>query len=127
MGSENALGPHIFDRVEHRLTKPSHPKPSHPRTNGQAERMNRTIKDAAIKLFHAPDIESLKAHVPGFVAAYNFAKHLKTLRWKTPFDAMAPAWTTDFSIFKINPQSSKSICAASFREQTPHEAEHWGR
>lgn len=41
------LGPHIFDRVciangiEHRLTKPYRPW-----TNGQAERMNRTIKDA---------------------------------------------------------------------------------
>lgn len=103
--SRRFLGPHIFDRVciehgiEHRLTKPYHPW-----TNGQAERMNRTIKDATIKLFHYPDIESLKAHVLAFVAAYNFAKHLKALRWKTPFEAIAHAWTTDPSIFKINPR-----------------------
>ncbi len=43
----------IFDRVcgeheiEHRLTKVNHPW-----TNGQVERMNRTIKDATVKRFH---------------------------------------------------------------------------
>jgi hypothetical protein len=75
-----------------------------PWSNGQAERMNRTIKDATLKLFHYPNIESLKAHVLAFVAAYNFAKHLKALRWKTPFEAIAHAGTTDPSIFKINPR-----------------------
>ena len=34
--------------------------------------MNRTIKDATIKAFHYPDIESLKAHVLAFVRTYNF-------------------------------------------------------
>ncbi len=83
--SRRFLGPHIFDRVcieqgiEHRLTKPDHPW-----TNGQAERMNRTIKDATVKVFHYEDLESLKAHVLTFVTAYNFAKHLKALRWRTP-------------------------------------------
>ena len=33
--------------IEHRLTKPKHPW-----TNGQVERMNRTIKDATVKRFH---------------------------------------------------------------------------
>ncbi len=43
---------HPFNRlcfvhgIEHRLTKPNHPW-----TNGQVERMNRIIKDAAIKRY----------------------------------------------------------------------------
>jgi len=58
------LGAHIFDRVcaenaiTHKLTKPYHPW-----TNGQAERTGRTVKDATIKTFHYPSLESLKAHV----------------------------------------------------------------
>ena len=98
------LGAHIFDRVcgehgiEHRLTKPYHPW-----TNGQAERMNRTVKDATTKAFHYPDLGALKAHVLAFVTAYNFAKHLKALRWRTPFQAVCDGWAKDPTIFKINP------------------------
>ena len=44
-----------------------------------------------------------KAHVLAFVTAYNFAKHLKALRWRTPYQAICDAWTKDPSIFKINP------------------------
>jgi transposase InsO family protein len=101
---EAIFGGHVFDRVcdehgiEHKLTKPYHPW-----TNGQAERMNRTVKDATVKVFHYPDLEALKAHVLAFVAAYNFAKHLKRLRWRTPFQAVLDAWTKDPSIFRIDP------------------------
>ena len=44
---------HMFNRVcvangiEHRTTKPNHPW-----TNGQVERMNRTIKEATVKRYH---------------------------------------------------------------------------
>jgi transposase-like protein len=86
-GPTARLRGHMFDRV----------------CRGQAERMNRTIKDATVKAFHYENLESLKAHVLAFVAAYNFAKHLKALRWRTPFEAIQDAWTKDPSPFKINP------------------------
>ncbi|MFZ3354418.1 MAG: IS481 family transposase, partial [Xanthobacteraceae bacterium] len=33
-----------------------------------------------------------------------FAKHLKALRWKTPFEAICGAWTKDPAAFIINPR-----------------------
>jgi transposase InsO family protein len=102
-GLEAIFGGHVFDRVcdehgiRHRLAKPYHPW-----TNGQALRMNRAVKEATIKAFHYPDLEALKAHVLAFVRAYNFAKHLKALRWRTPFQAVCDAWTKDPSIFKMD-------------------------
>jgi len=110
------LDPHIFDRVciehgiEHRLTKPYHPW-----TNGQAERMNRTVKDATIKTFHYSDIESLKAHVLAFVSAYNFAKHLKALQWRTPFKTICDAW-------KRTQTRLKSTRTTSSRDHTSRES-----
>jgi transposase InsO family protein len=58
-------GDHIFDRVcdehgiEHRLTKVNHPW-----TNGQVERMNRTLKDATVKRYHYASHDQLRAHLP---------------------------------------------------------------
>ena len=79
------------------------PMSSHPWTNGQAERMNLTVKEATVRTFHYEDIDTLKAHVLSFVTAYNFAKHLKALKWKTPFQSICDAWKSNPSAFKINP------------------------
>ncbi len=59
--------------VDHRLTKPKHPW-----TNGQVERMNRTIKDATVKRSFYETHDQLRAHLRDFVDAYNFARRLKT-------------------------------------------------
>src|SRR3712207_452647 len=67
--------------IEHRLTKPRHPW-----TNGQVERMNRTIKDATVKRFHYASHDQLRQHLADFVAAYNFGRRLKTLKGLTPYE-----------------------------------------
>ncbi len=46
----------ITNGIEHRLTKQNHPW-----TNGQVERMNRTIKDATVKRFHYDSHDQLRA------------------------------------------------------------------
>ena len=61
--------------IEHRLTKPKHPW-----TNGQVERMNRTIKDATVKRYHYDNHDQLRRHLADFVAAYNFGRRLKPPR-----------------------------------------------
>src|SRR4249920_2558998 len=84
--------------IEHRLTKPRHPW-----TNGQVERMNRTIKDATVKRFYYDTHDQLRAHLQNFVNAYNFARRLKTLRGLTPYQFICKAWTSEPHRFKINP------------------------
>jgi len=95
---------HIFDRVcrendiEHRLTKVSHPW-----TNGQVERMNRTLKEATVKRYHYGSHDQLREHLQTFVNAYNFAKRLKTLKGLTPFEYIVKCWTEKPKRFKLNP------------------------
>ena len=50
--------------IQHRLTKPRHPW-----TNGQVERMNRTIKDATVKRFYYESHEQLTKHLGDFISA----------------------------------------------------------
>ncbi len=56
--------------------------------------MNRTIKDATVKRFHYDSHDQLRQHLADFVAAYNFARRLKTLRGLTPYEAICKAWWT---------------------------------
>lgn len=84
--------------IEHRLTKPNHPW-----TNGQVERMNRTIKDATVKRFHYASHDELRTHLGDFMAAYNFARMLKTLNGLTPYEYIAKIWTSEPERFILNP------------------------
>jgi len=84
--------------IDHRLTKPKHPW-----TNGQVERMNRTIKDATVRRFHYDDHDQLRSHLTDFVQAYNFAKRLKTLKGLTPYEFICKCWTSQPERFTLNP------------------------
>jgi transposase InsO family protein len=74
--------------IEHRLTKPNHPW-----TNGQVERMNRTIKEATVKRYHYDSHDELRVHLASFVDAYNFARRLKTLKGLTQYEFVCKSWT----------------------------------
>ena len=95
---------HMFDMrcqengIEHRLTKIRHPW-----TNGQVERMNRTIKDATVKRYHYDSHHQFKSHLADFVSAYNFGRRLKTLKGLTPYEYICKIWTTEPKRFKIDP------------------------
>lgn len=90
------------ENIDHRLTKPAHPW-----TNGQVERMNRTIKEATVKRYHYSSHEQLKEHLQTFLMAYNFAKRLKTLKGLTPYEEIIKWWQKEPERFKINPLHHK--------------------
>ena len=97
---------HMFDMrcqengIEHRFTKINHPW-----TNGQVERMNRTIKDATVKRFHYDSHDQLRRHLQDFIDAYNFGRRLKTLKGLTPYEYLQ---TVDFRAGSIHHQSDPS-------------------
>jgi transposase-like protein len=95
---------HIFARVcqafgiDHRLTKTNHPW-----TNGQVERMNRTLKEATVKKYHYQTHQHLREHLYTFLMAYNFAKRLKTLKGLTPYEYICGCWQKEPERFISNP------------------------
>jgi transposase InsO family protein len=85
-------------RIGHRLTKPNHPW-----TNGQVERMNRTIKDATVKRYHYDSHDQLRIHLQDFLDAYNYARRLKTLSGLTPYEYICKIWTSEKNRFIVDP------------------------
>jgi len=95
---------HMFDMrcrengIEHRFTKINHPW-----TNGQVERMNRTIKEATVSRYHYDDHDQLHRHLDNFIAAYNFGRRLKTLKGLTPYEFICKCWTNQPERFNLDP------------------------
>jgi transposase InsO family protein len=100
--NHRALPHNIFDRVceeskiEHRLTLPAHPW-----TNGQVERMNKTIKEAIVHRYYYESQAALQEHLQTFIDAYNFAKRLKSLNGLTPWEFIIKEWKSEAKLFKI--------------------------
>jgi Integrase core domain len=84
--------------IERRWTKPKHPW-----TNGQVERMNRTIKEATVKRYHYDTHGQLERHLADFVSAYNYGRRLKTLSGLTPYEFICKRWTIEPENFRLNP------------------------
>ena len=103
-GPTAMLRGHPFERtsrqhdIEHRLTKPNHPW-----TNGQVERMNRTLKEATVQRYHYDSHDQLRRHLADFLAAYNFAKRLKNLKGLTPHEYVCKISTSEPERFILNP------------------------
>ena len=94
----------MFDRIcakhgiDHRLTKPNHPW-----TNGQVERMNRTLKEATVYRYYYDTHQQLRDHLATFLMAYNFAKRLKTLKGLTPYEFICQQWQKQPERFTHDP------------------------
>ena len=97
--------------IDHRLTKPKHPW-----TNGQVERMNRSLKDATVKRYYYETHDQLRTHLGDFVIAYNFARRLKTLQGLTPYEYICRTWTKEPERFTVNPLQQMPGLARPIRE-----------
>ena len=101
--------PHPFDRmcrllgIEQRLTKPYHPWPTGQAAARPPERMVRTLEDATVRAFHHDSVRELRRHVADSLPAYSFAKHLKALRWRTPYETLGALLTSRPELFRRSP------------------------
>ncbi len=53
--------------------------------------------------FHYDSHDELRTHLADFMAAYNFARRLKTLSGLTPYEYIAKIWTSEPDRFIVNP------------------------
>ena len=84
--------------IDHRPTKPKHPW-----TNSHVERMNRTIKQAAVHRYHYDSHDQLRQHLSDFVNAYNVTRRLKALKGLTPYEFISKCWINQPERFNLNP------------------------
>jgi putative transposase len=54
--------------------------------------MGRTIQEATVKSFHYNSVQELQRHMRDWMMTYNFAKQLKALRFKTPYEVINQLW-----------------------------------
>ena len=65
--------------------------------------MNRTIKEATVRRFYYESHDQLRKYLASLVAAYNFARRLKTLKGLTPYEFICKAWAAQPERFPSNP------------------------
>ena len=65
--------------------------------------MNRTLKDATVKLYHYLTTAQLNDHLQAFLLACNHAKRLKTLHGLTPHEFVCAEWRKNKTAFSQDP------------------------
>jgi transposase InsO family protein len=95
---------HIVERVcgEQGL-EPRRTKGNHPWTNGQVERMHRTLQEAPVKNYDDQTHPHLKDHLHTFQMADNVAKRLKTLKGLPPYEDICHCWQKEPERCTVNP------------------------
>jgi hypothetical protein len=65
--------------------------------------MNRTLKDATVRRYYYDTYDQLRGHLSDFLAAYNFARGLKTLRGLTSYEYICKIFTSEPQRFRLDP------------------------
>jgi len=84
--------------IKHKLTQFFSPQ-----TNGQVERMNKTLKDATIKMFQYDTVEQFQVNLHDFLNYYNCSKKLKAIGRKSPFTFLKEKYKLYPKLFTKNP------------------------
>jgi hypothetical protein len=87
-----------YNGIEHRLTTPDHPW-----INGQAERMTRAIKEATSTSFHDASIQELRGQMADWRRPTSWAKPLKALKFRTPYEAIAARRKSKPDAYNVRP------------------------
>ncbi len=65
--------------------------------------MNRTIREATVKRYHYDTHSQFETHITDFIAAYNFARRLKTLQGLIPYEYICKILTSEPKLFTVDP------------------------
>ncbi len=87
----------IANNISHKTTQFRHPW-----TNGQVEIMNKQIKNNTTRKYFYDNFEQLSNHLNQYMIAYNFAKQLKSLKFKTPYQKLVDIFDDDRDNFKCD-------------------------
>jgi hypothetical protein len=91
------------DACEHAGSEQRLTKPGHPWTNGQVERMNRTLQEATVKRDYYAPHQQLKEPLYDLLNADNCAKRLKPLQGLTPDAYIVNCWQREPERVTVNP------------------------
>jgi hypothetical protein len=72
---------------------------------------------STLRAYHYETYRQLRRHVADYLAAYDFAKHLEALRWKTPYETIQALWKSKPDLFVVHP-------IISSRDRTPRPRNH---